>query len=146
MRNHTRRLALTLLVTIGLAACGSESPTSSSSSSTDSRTIQANPSFTTTIQEIFSRRSCTSSSCHGTAQMAGLDLRSGSSYGSLVDVRATSEPILRVSPGDPDGSYLVIKLEGRQSVGDRMPQTGAAFDSIDLTNIRNWIAQGALNN
>jgi hypothetical protein len=78
--------------------------------------------------------------------MAGLDLRSGSSYGSLVDVRATSEPILRVSPGDPDGSYLVIKLEGRQSVGDRMPQTGAALDSIDLTNIRNWIAQGALNN
>ena len=78
--------------------------------------------------------------------MAGLDLRSGASFASLVSVRATSEPILRVIPGDANGSYLVIKLEGRQSVGDRMPQTGAALDSIDLTNIRNWIAQGALNN
>jgi len=91
-------------------------------------------------------RSCTSSSCHGTAQMAGLDLRSGPSYASLVSVRATSEPILRVIPGDPDGSYLVIKLEGRQSVGDRMPQTGSPLDTVDLTNIRNWISQGALNN
>jgi hypothetical protein len=78
--------------------------------------------------------------------MAGLDLRSGRSYGELVSVLATSEHILRVIPGNPDGSYLVMKLEGRQSVGDRMPQTGAALDSIDLTNIRNWIAQGALNN
>jgi hypothetical protein len=78
--------------------------------------------------------------------MAGLDLRSAASYGELVSVLATSEPILRVKPGDPDGSYLVMKLEGRQSVGDRMPQTGASLDSIDLTNIRNWIAQGASNN
>jgi hypothetical protein len=51
-----------------------------------------------------------------------------------------------VIPGDPDGSYLMIKLEGRQSVGDRMPQTGSPLDSIDLTNLRNWISQGALNN
>jgi len=27
-----------------------------------------------------------------------------------------------------------------------MPQTGSALDTIDLTNIRNWISQGALNN
>jgi hypothetical protein len=39
----------------------------------------------------------------------------------------------------------VIKLEGRQTVGGRMPQTGSPLDSIDLTNVRNWISQGALN-
>ena len=78
--------------------------------------------------------------------MAGLDLRAGASYGELVSVRAESEPFLRVVPGDPDGSYLVRKLEGRQSVGDRMPQTGAPLDSIDLANIRNWISQGAPDN
>lgn len=140
MRNHFLLLATAL----SLFSCGGDSPTSGST--TDTRTIQANPSFSTTIQEIFNRRGCTSSSCHGTAQQAGLDLRTGSSFAELVNVRATSEPIVRVIPGNPDGSYLVIKLEGRQSVGDRMPQTGAPLDSIDLTNIRNWIAQGALNN
>jgi hypothetical protein len=40
----------------------------------------------------------------------------------------------------------VIQLEGRQSVGSRMPQTGSPLDGIDLANIRNWISQGALNN
>jgi hypothetical protein len=40
----------------------------------------------------------------------------------------------------------VIKVEGRQSVGASMPQTGSPLDSIDLTNLRNWIDQGALNN
>ncbi len=139
------QLAFILIVFLG--ACASESPTSSTGSTTDdTRTVQANPSFASAIQEIFDRRSCTSSSCHGTAQMAGLDLRTGASYGELVSVRAESESILRVIPGDPDGSYLLIKLEGRQAVGDRMPQTGAALDSIDLANIRNWISQGALNN
>lgn len=145
MRNHFHRLAAGFLLSIPLASCGSEGPVSTSVS-TDTRSIQADPSFSSTVQEIFDRRSCTSPSCHGTARMAGLDLRSGPSYGSLVSVRATSEPILRVVPGDADGSYLVIKLEGRQSVGDRMPQTGSPLDSIDLANIRNWISQGALNN
>jgi hypothetical protein len=144
MRNHLHRFAFALALTGFLSSCGGDSPTSGSS--TDTRTVQANPSFSATIQEIFNRRGCTGSSCHGTARMAGLDLRTGASYGNLVGVRATSEPIVRVIPGDPNGSYLVIKLEGRQSVGDRMPQTGAPLDSIDLTNIRNWISQGALNN
>ena len=143
MRRH---FAFSLLSALWLTSCGRDSPTSSSGSTTGTRTVQASPSFATTIQEIFDRRSCTGASCHGTAQMAGLDLRSGASYGELVSVLATSEPILRVIPGNPDGSYLVMKLEGRQSVGDRMPQTGAALDSIDLTNVRNWISQGALNN
>ncbi len=143
---HADRLAFALIVTTPLAACMSESPTSSFGPTFDTRGNQANLSFSTTIQEIFNRRSCTSSACHGTAQMAGLDLRAGASFGSLVGVRAASAPILRVIPGDPDGSYLVIKLEGRQSVGDPMPPTGPPLDTIDLTNIRNWISQGALNN
>jgi hypothetical protein len=110
------------------------------------RTVQADPSYSATIQEIFDRRGCTQASCHGLAQQAGLDLRRGTSYAELVNVMATSEPIVRVIPGNADGSYLVIKLEGRQSVGDRMPQGGAPLDTVDLTNVKNWISQGAKNN
>lgn len=140
-------LAILVLAALALSSCGDTGPTSSTdTSTTDTRSIQAAPSFASTIQEIFSRKGCTSSSCHGSARMAGLDLRSGASYASLVGVRATSENFVRVVPGDPDGSYLVIKVEGRQSVGVRMPQTGSPLDSIDLANLRNWIAQGAPNN
>ncbi len=55
--------------------------------------------------------------------MAGLDLRAGASYSDLVSVSAQSEPILRVIPGNPDGSYLVMKLEGppwRSRAADRL--------------------------
>ncbi len=50
-----------------------------------------------------------------------LDLRSGDSYGQLVNVTASGENVVRVIPGNADGSYLIIKLEGRQSSGSRMP-------------------------
>jgi hypothetical protein len=66
---------------------------------------------------------------------------------SLVNVASSNEPaFLRVEPGDPENSYLVIKNEGRQAVGSRMPIGGAPLDEIDQTNIRTWIAQGAQNN
>ena len=76
----------------------------------------------------------------------GSDLRTGASFAALVNVPAVAEPELRVIPGDPDMSYLVVKLEGRQVAGSMMPQGAAPLDEIDLTNIRNWILQGAENN
>ncbi len=77
---------------------------------------------------------------------AGLNLQSGASYASLVNVTATREPIVRVIPGNADASYLVVKLEGRQSVGSRMPLGGQPLSQTDLTNIKNWINRGAQNN
>ena len=131
-----------------LAACGggSSSTTPTPMATPDPRTVQADPSFSSTVQEIFERKGCTNGACHGASAQAGLTLVPGSSYANLVGVRGTQQPIVRVIPGDASGSYLVIKLEGRQSVGSRMPQTGTPLDTIDLTNIRNWIAQGARNN
>ena len=51
-----------------------------------------------------------------------------------------------VIPSNANDSYLVKKLEGRQSVGARMPLGGEALDNIDLSNVKNWINQGAKNN
>jgi len=65
----------------------------------------------------------------------------------LVNVNAAGAAgEVRVIPSDAQNSYLVVKLEGRQSSGTRMPQGGSALDNVDLTNIRNWINQGAANN
>lgn len=156
--NPSRRLrpvtpALGFLLLIA-AACGggrSGSPTSPSPAnpapgSGAARSIQADPSFAAVIQEIFERRGCTQAGCHNNATASGLTLARGASYAALVNVRAANEPIVRVIPGNADGSYLVIKLEGRQVVGARMPLGGTPLDDIDLTNIKNWINQGAKNN
>ena len=95
---------------------------------------------------IFNRKGCASGSCHGSGQAAGLDLRTGNSYAALVDVTATQVAFPRVIPGDADGSYLIVKVEGRQTIGQRMPIGGSPLDNIDLTNLKNWINQGAKNN
>jgi hypothetical protein len=108
-------------------------------------TIIQNPSFATDIQAIFSAR-CDSSGCHGSSAQAGLTLTAGQSYNELVDVTSTQEPqYLRVEPSDAQNSYLVIKLEGRQSVGNRMP-SGGQLNNILIQNIRNWINNGAPDN
>jgi hypothetical protein len=54
---------------------------------------------------------------------------------------------VRVVPGDPSGSYLIHKLEGRSDiVGSRMPAGGPFLAQTDIDVIRAWIAQGAPNN
>jgi len=106
------------------------------------------PSFSAVVNEIFVRRGCAANSCHGRgAGDLTLSTNSATSYAELVDVQATAEPtLIRVLPGDADNSYLVIKLEGRQSSGGRMPIGGAPLGAADLANIKNWINAGAPNN
>lgn len=152
--NRYQRIGISILSIVWAVACGDgSSPTSTSPTTTtttvtttDTRTIKDNPSFANDIQEIFERRGCTNAACHGAAASAGLNLQTGASYNNLVNVMATSEAIIRVIPNDADGSYLVIKLEGRQTVGARMPLGGQPLDQTDITNIRNWITRGANNN
>ena len=147
-----RTPSLPVLLIFALGACGSDSGTGpdygdgNGSGNGDTRTILPDPSFTSVIQEIFNRKGCTASSCHGSSQQAGLNLASGSSYANLVNVQATQSTAARVIPGDANGSYLVVKVEGRQTVGARMPLSGSPLDNIDLTNLKNWITQGAKNN
>lgn len=50
---------------------------------------------------------------------------------------------LRVDPGNPDDSYIVLKLEGDSRAGSQMPlgQSPLTVDQIAL--VRDWIANGA---
>jgi hypothetical protein len=54
---------------------------------------------------------------------------------------------LRIKPGDPDGSYLLAKIEGRHiaqgGTGGRMPFANAPLSAAEIAMVRTWIAQGA---
>ena len=66
------------------------------------------------------------------------------SFANLVDVDSIQVPgTPRVAPGDPDGSYLIHKLEGTQEEGDQMPQGGPFLDATTIGVIRRWIEDGA---
>lgn len=114
------------------------------------------------VQALFTR-SCITDACHGRSGAGGLRLTSAAlSHASLVDQPADQVPsVLLVAPGDPDRSYLVIKVEGsmrrqlptecmtspgRNPCGAQMPQLAAPLSQAERALIRNWILGGALAN
>jgi hypothetical protein len=99
---------------------------------------------------IFTARGCTVSTCHGALPAAGLDLRPGAAYPSLVDVAAANptaraDGALRVTPGDPEASLLSRKLHGRLLFGEgaMMPLLGRPLNALELEVVDAWIRAGA---
>jgi len=89
--------------------------------------------------------------CHsdnGRVAAGNLVLLEGRSYAQLVG-RASSlkSGAVLVIPSDPDGSYLIHKVEGRSDIiGQRMPRTGGPFlTDGQVRIIRRWIELGAQN-
>jgi hypothetical protein len=90
---------------------------------------------------------CATSGCHaGVGAQQGLRLEEATSYGLLVNVpSAENGAVLRVEPGNPNNSYLIQKLEGTASVGDRMPLGGPPLAQATIDVIRQWIIDGAID-
>ena len=88
-------------------------------------------------------------SCHLTGQEEGnLVLESSAAYASLVGKPSVESDLLRVKPGSPQQSYLLLKVEGRHldagGTGARMPFGATPLDAATIDILRQWIADGAL--
>ena len=93
--------------------------------------------------------SCALSGCHvGPSAPSGLDLSDGESWGNLVNVPSVGVPgLVRVEVGNPDSSYIVLKLLGSpRIVGPQMPLGREPLPESDILAIREWIEAGAENN
>jgi hypothetical protein len=89
-------------------------------------------------------------SCHqgGGSAAAQLDLTAAHAYQNLVNVASSTFPgqWVRVVPGDPDHSYLMVKLGGVPGPlgdGGLMPQNGQMLCQPKIEAVRRWIAAGA---
>lgn len=113
------------------------------------------PTFASIQREIFEtpeaggRRSCIS--CHtdvGRVPAANLNLLHNVAYDQIVNVAAVTKPgAIRIKPGDPDGSYLVQKVEGTPGiVGLRMPFVPPYLTDGQILILRRWIELGAPRN
>lgn len=102
------------------------------------------PTLASIQANIFST-SCAVSGCHGGAgAQQGMRLDPGFAFGNLVCVHVPRDPSrVRVIPGDPDDSFIIQKLEGTQTLGDRMPDGGPYLPQSTIDVIREWIANGA---
>ena len=84
--------------------------------------------------------------CHsGASAPEGLQLDEAHSYSLLVGVASAEQPSLdRVKAGDPNSSYLIMKLEGASGiVGVQMPFGGPYLPEATINIIRQWISDGA---
>jgi hypothetical protein len=113
--------------------------------------VKGGTTFDRTIQKKIFDSTCATPSCHGAgAASAGLDLSDGAAIANLVGVPAANEAaraagLVRVAPGDPDHSYLLLKLEGTLAPGEgvQMPLVGGPLPASAIDAIRRWIAAGA---
>ena len=88
-------------------------------------------------------------SCHESEQpKAKLVLDPGTGYERLVGPRSTQEPALAlVEAGDPERSYLWLKLQHVTNEGKGMPRTLTGSKKLrpaELDLYRRWIEGGAL--
>ena len=86
--------------------------------------------------------------CHiGASAPEGLQLDAAHSYNLLVGVPSVEESsLLRVDPGNPDSSYMVLKIEGASGIdGGQMPLGETPLPQATITAIRQWIMNGAMN-
>ena len=136
MRSHL------ILLTLVLTACGElKSPTEPGGGGDP---VDPTATFTRVQSEVFTP-SCTTVGCHDLiGQQAQLVLVQGRGYDATVGQPSIQMPsLLRVAPGDPDGSYLLRKLTGAGITGARMPFGGAPLDDAKIRLVRDWIRRGA---
>lgn len=91
--------------------------------------------------------------CHVTgAENGGLNLARASSHTSLVGTASTESPLPRVTPGQPDKSYLWHKLNGTHvsvgGSGNAMPMSDPPrlLEPAQRALFKAWIEAGAPNN
>ncbi|MBN1369054.1 MAG: hypothetical protein JW954_02310 [Dehalococcoidaceae bacterium] len=146
-RTKSRYVFLLVVFTIVIAAAGACGSPDQTDTTTPTVTTSSQVRFSADIQPLFNSR-CVA--CHQGVGDAGLSLEPGKAHASLVNVASTQSPLVRVTPGNPEQSYLLHKLNGTQlqvgGTGSRMPFGSSALSASQIDLVRNWISQGAQNN
>lgn len=104
--------------------------------------VPAAPTHDAHLQPLWEDR-CTGCHLRGSSQ-GGLTLDSG--FDALVNQTAIQSNLSLVEPGDPDQSYLLLKLRNEHvqagGSGDSMPPN-EPLTEIEIATVERWIEQGA---
>ncbi|MFT5089750.1 MAG: hypothetical protein ACI906_001017 [Candidatus Latescibacterota bacterium] len=96
------------------------------------------------VQENILDRSCALSGCHADSEYPNLS--AGQAYDNIVNGLSSSPDQPLINPGDPDNSYLYLKLVNGDGIfGDRMPKGNPPLSDELIAAVRDWIERGAPN-
>jgi hypothetical protein len=138
---------LGLALSIALIACSTDKSAQmvfdppSVDAPNNSPTGEATFSF---VQENILDRSCALSGCHTDSEYPNLS--AGQAYGNIVNGLSSSPDQPLINPGDPDNSYLYLKLVNADGIfGSRMPKSSPPLSDELIAAVREWIERGAPN-
>lgn len=125
----------TVAIVILLYSCSTDSGIGSNT---------VDPTFSSISTNIFQKRcSCHQSESFGTPFLLTPDM----AYQNLRQLSTEQPNLFRVDPGNPDKSYLYLKITGAEGITlERMPKGGPYLSSDQIEAIRQWIVDGAKNN
>jgi len=142
----TRQFLLVSCIAISGAACAGEG------TAPDDGNGSTEISFAGDVQPIFTNSCAFPGGCHaGVPPAAGMNLSAGQAYQNIVNVQSDDVASMdRITPGEPENSYLIHKIEGTQASvggsGGRMPLSGCCLTDAQIDTIRAWVEAGADNN
>ena len=135
-----RRLSLLLVAALLWAGCGGDDSTVGPDDDGEGALTEAT---LAQVSEVFAM-SCAFSGCHsGEEPAAGLSLE-GDFAARIVGVASEQRSDLKlVDPGNPNKSYLLIKVRGDDAIISQQMPPGNPLSAEQVEIIRAWIASGA---
>ncbi len=139
-----RRMIVTCLFALSLGTVGCDTSISDSEWEEEVTFSQ--------VQGLLISRGCTEGSCHsGDNPAGGLALGSDEAYAALVNQPCNMPGAVElglnlVTPGEPDESFLYVKLtmqHADESFGLPMPMYGDGLSVAETELVRRWIESGA---
>ncbi len=86
-------------------------------------------------------QSCNNTFCHGGGVTP--DLRADVAYDNIVGKSGTQSSLSFIDPGNPNNSYLYLKVLGTGISGQRMPRGQPALPQARIDDLETWISDGA---
>ena len=129
---------LMLMLMLMLAACGDKADSGALDSGGEAA---LEPTWENVRDEVLVQ-SCGFSSCHAPPGSAQFGVDEESVADDYIEVPSyQDESYFLVDPGNPDSSYLLMKLEGAAGISsDPMPPPDGGLDAARVQLVRDWIA------
>lgn len=147
-------LLASLSMALAVAACagGTEDDDGADSGPKDSGSLPCLEANFSSIYARFNSTQCATAGCHDSGTAGGGQDYSMSKddvhatlLGDTVNVMGKQMQAKRVVPGDPDASFLWIKVSRDDAPLGRMPLAATPLQQCDLDAINAWITNGAMN-
>ena len=134
------RLSLLLVTALSWAGCGGDDSTVGPDDDGEGTLTEAT---LAQVNEVFAV-SCAVSGCHSGGEPAADMSLEGDFAARIVGVASGQRPDLKlVDPGNPDSSYLLIKVRGDDEIVSQQMPPGQVLSAEQVEIIRAWIASGA---